>query len=62
MYNIFSVHNKGCSMFTGETQTDRNVLPGVERYYIWALGSLNSEGLVTKHTERGKRYYLYTSN
>ena len=49
-------------MFAGETQTDRNIVPGVERYYIWALGSLNSEGLVTKHTERGKGNSLYTCN
>ena len=47
-------------MFTGETQTDRSIVPGVERYYIWALGSLNSEGLVTRHAQRGKRNYLYT--
>ena len=49
-------------MFTGETQYDRNIEPDMERYYIWALGDLNSQGQVTKHTQRGKENSLYTCN
>ena len=40
-------------LITGETETDRNIVTDEERYFIWALGSLNSQGLVTKHTDRG---------
>ena len=49
-------------MFTVETQYDRNIEPGVERSYIWALGSRNPQGAVTRHTERGKGNSLYTCN
>ena len=37
---------------TGETAYDRPIKTDEEVYIIWALGDLNSNGMVTKHTKR----------
>ena len=40
-------------LITVDAQDDRDIVPNQEHFFIWALGNLNSEGFVTKHTEKG---------